>query len=191
MSIVCQEGELSITQWFTEWWRVVRLAGIALVVLALAGPWWYDKIYVPAEYECHRPNIRLEGDFYGVPIAGFWQITKLVNMVPMLVQHTYPGSIGAREIGGLLLWFALTLVLIGPVISMLLRLKRRQTRWLWLHISSLILVIAMVSYALLNLSAYHPILIWGLWLYACSVFLILVEALVAKLVPKRQQTAAM
>jgi hypothetical protein len=191
MSIVCQEGELSITQWFTEWWRVVRLAGIALVVLALAGPWWYDKIYVPAEYECHRPNIRLEGDFCGVPIAGFWQITELVNMVPMLVQHTYPGSIGAREIGGLLLWFALTLVLIGPVISNVITTQEAADPLAVVAHIVLDLVIAMVSYALLNLSAYHPILIWGLWLYACSVFLILVEALVAELVPKRQQTAAM
>ena len=171
-------------------WRVVRLIGVALVILALVGPWWYDRINVPAEFECQSPNIRLYGDFCGTPMAGIWLIAELIRVVPLLVQHTYSGTIGARDIGGLLLWFAISLVTIAPIISLVLRLKNRQTRGAWIHMAVLILTTALAGYTLLHASIYQPIQIWGLWLYVASIFLILIEVLTAELSYKRQQPAA-
>ena len=47
-----------------------RKASLLLLILALIGPWTYDIIYVPAEYTCTPPNIRLEGDYCGLPMSG-------------------------------------------------------------------------------------------------------------------------
>ena len=43
--------------------QTLRIASLVFLFLAMFGPWVYDKIYVPAEYPCRFPNVRLEGDF--------------------------------------------------------------------------------------------------------------------------------
>ena len=166
--------------WVTRW-RLVRLLGLALVILALIGPWAYDLLSVPPEFECQYPTIRLDEDFCGWPIQGFWIITELGNIVNMLITHTYPGSIGPSFIGGLLLMFAIMLMIIAPIISLLVRLKNRQTRWAGLHIAILILVTALAGFLLFHARTHQPLQIWGLWLYVVSVFFIMVEQTLAEI----------
>ena len=48
--------------------RMVVLVGM---IVAFLGPWAFDRINVPAQYECTPPNIRLYGDFCGIPFSGF------------------------------------------------------------------------------------------------------------------------
>jgi len=48
-------------------WRITLLV---VMVVAFMGPWTFDRIYVPAKYECSAPFIRLEGDFCGIPMSG-------------------------------------------------------------------------------------------------------------------------
>jgi hypothetical protein len=174
--------------WVTRW-RVMRLAGIVLVILALFGPWGYDRLSVPAEFECQYPTIRLDEDFCGWPIPGSWLITELVTVVISIVNHTSPGIIGAKEIGSLLLWFVGTLVIIAPIISLVLRLKNRQTRWAWVHIAVLILVTALAGYLLFHTITHQPMQVWGLWLYVVSVFFIIVEQAVVEINHYRHQFA--
>lgn len=162
-------------------WRLVRLVGIALVILALVGPWVYEQLYVPSEFECQYPIIRLDEDFCGSPIQGFWFITELVNVVISLVNHTSPDILGAKEIGSLLLWFVGILVIIAPAISQILRLKSRRIRWAWVHITVLTMVTGLAGFSLFQSRTYQPIQIWGLWLYAGSVFLVLVEQAVVEI----------
>lgn len=52
-------------------WRTVILI---LLVITFIGPWGYDRIFVPAQYECTPPNFRLEGDFCGMPLPGVWAV---------------------------------------------------------------------------------------------------------------------
>ena len=40
-------------------------------LIAFCGPWAFDRIMVPAQYECSFPIVRLYGDFCGVPLSGF------------------------------------------------------------------------------------------------------------------------
>ena len=56
--------------WIVEHKRLWGIAILALLLLAILGPWAYDQINVPAEYPCSAPFIRLEGDFCGVPYSG-------------------------------------------------------------------------------------------------------------------------
>jgi hypothetical protein len=167
--------------WLTRW-RLVRLLGVALVILALAGPMGYDLLSVPPAFECQPPTIRLNEDFCGWPVTGYFSITELVNIVSTTVTQTYPANTGAIDIiGGLLLWFAFTLVIIAPIISLVVRLKNRQTRWAGLHIAILIPVTALAGYSLFHARTHQPLQIWGLWLYVISVFFILVEQAVVEI----------
>ncbi|MBL8107912.1 MAG: hypothetical protein JNJ72_20255, partial [Anaerolineales bacterium] len=54
---------------------IIRVVVLLLLILALLGPWAFDQINVPAEYDC-SPFIRLNGDFCGMPMSGirFFQL---------------------------------------------------------------------------------------------------------------------
>jgi hypothetical protein len=49
--------------------RIWRIAAPILLAIAILGPWAYDLIHVPAQYNCNGPHVRLEGDFCGLPIS--------------------------------------------------------------------------------------------------------------------------
>ncbi len=52
----------------TAWgWRTLILL---LLIITFMSPWGYDRIHVPAQYDCTPPFIRLAGDFCGTPVPG-------------------------------------------------------------------------------------------------------------------------
>jgi hypothetical protein len=64
--------------WLEKHKRIWRTAIFILLILAVLGPWAYERISVPAEYACSPPYIRLEGDFCGFPwswIRGFFWVS--------------------------------------------------------------------------------------------------------------------
>ncbi len=60
--------------WFKQNARRWRMLILVLLAITFIGPWGYDRINVPAQYPCSLPNIRLEGDFCGLPLPGFWAV---------------------------------------------------------------------------------------------------------------------
>ena len=46
--------------WMNEHKRALRVALLILLLVAIAGPWAYDQVNVPAEYPCTDPFVRLE-----------------------------------------------------------------------------------------------------------------------------------
>lgn len=53
-------------------WRTIALA---LLVIAMFGPWTYEGVYIPPESTCTWPNNRPAGHPYcGLAEAGLWQI---------------------------------------------------------------------------------------------------------------------
>lgn len=57
--------------WLVQKIEILRWMLIPLFILALLGPWSFDRIHVPAQFACEPPNIRLYGDFCGMPFSGF------------------------------------------------------------------------------------------------------------------------
>jgi hypothetical protein len=51
--------------------KITRVAILILFITSMLGPWMFDLINVPAEYACSKPNVRLYGDFCGMPVPGF------------------------------------------------------------------------------------------------------------------------
>lgn len=152
--------------------RTFRFVGLVVFVLALSGPWGYDKIDVPAEFDCQRPFVRLYGDFCGLPISGLGMLVALGNAVGTLAQ---PGAFGAVEAGGLasmLLLAAGAIVILAPIAGLVWRLVGRDGKGLRLH--AVWSVVALVV-AVTLLAAQTPALLqlWGLWLYAAVTILVL------------------
>lgn len=51
-----------------------------LLGVALLGPWYYERVYMPPEFPCTFPNAKLEGDPYcGLPIPIFLEIFGYVR----------------------------------------------------------------------------------------------------------------
>lgn len=52
-----------------------RAASLILLGVAVLGPWYYERVYMPPEFSCTFPNAKLEGDPYcGLPIPIFLEL---------------------------------------------------------------------------------------------------------------------
>ena len=146
--------------------RLWRVAILALMVVAIIGPWAYDRINVPAEYPCSAPFIRLEGDFCGVPLSGIWSLSALTGMIADIVVGVVTGRVvfsdRAREFSIALLG----LLFILPIFSSLfLVLRGDSLRRSVFHVVVLGLA-AGLGLLLVMSSPLKPFwLLWGPWLY--------------------------
>jgi hypothetical protein len=144
--------------------RFWRAASLALLILALLGPWGYDRINVPAEYTCNPPSFRLEGDFCGTPLSGAW----IVFWFPLgFVADLVSLSAGKVSFVVKVQQFLITLLLIFPWLPLLstpLAIWRKDSRrlnmfqlkaWALATILGLFLVVSTPQR-----------LLWGAWAYA-------------------------
>ena len=127
-----------------------------LFVLALLGPWTFDVINVPAEYECSAPFIRLDGNFCGMTLSGiqfFWLWFSALSIPPLIPFFTTL----------LLLW------------------KKDARRFRTAHLTAWTLALVLTSVffiAQINDSATG---LWGVWFYILlAVGAILIEYLAAR-----------
>ena len=152
--------------WINEHKNVWRVAVLVLLLVATMGPWTFDLINVPSEYPCSAPNIRLEGDFCGLPVSVtpliLWAIPGLVYANIELVSgaSTFPDWVRALRVS----LFAFLLVL--PCFSTLLLILRgdRRRRQVfnvvaWGLAAGIGLLIGLSSYPRLFW------VLWGVWLY--------------------------
>jgi hypothetical protein len=146
-----------------DYWRVVLLA---LLSLAIMGPWAFDLINVPAEYPCHPPVVRLYGDFCGVPLSGIqflsWMASGFVTVGIGLVT----GSVGFFDWIRQLVFSLLGMLVLLPILSTLLIILRGARRRLQLF-NLVALVVSLAVCLLVVISGYPELFwaLWGVWLY--------------------------
>jgi hypothetical protein len=152
--------------WMNEHKRVWRVAVLVLLLVAIMGPWAFDRIYVPGEFPCSAPFIRLEGDFCGVPLSGIWILSAttggLVNIVVGLVTGATVITDRVREFS----FSLLVLLLVLPFFStLLLILRGDRRRQLVFHLAAWSLVVGFGLW--LGMSSYPKLfgVVWGIWLY--------------------------
>lgn len=130
---------------------IFRAGALILFVVALLGPWTFDVINVPAEYECSAPFIRLNGDFCGMPMSGLW-------------------------VGGLSI-----LPLIPFFTTLFLLWKKDARRFRTIHLIAWVLALILALVAFNSQINDPIIPLWGLWLYILlAVGAILIEYLASK-----------
>lgn len=164
--------------WLNKTKRVWRVVIVILLLVAIAGPWWFDRILVPAQYMCSAPNVRLEGDFCGLPVSGTWFPSMAVGVTINVVVELITGKAVLYD---RISAFAVNLFLLPvlPIISTLLMIlgKYRRHRQVF-HIIALGLAVCFALFmSTIRFSSFWWIL-WGLWLYiGVTVSALVLEAL--------------
>lgn len=162
--------------WLEKHELIWRLIILALLLIAFAGPWAYDRINVPAEYPCSPPNVRLEGDFCGVPLSGLWILAAVPGVVVSVAGQTVAGAVTLTDLIRELLFGFLAFLLLLPVLSTLLSMfLRKRPRWQIFHSMAWGLAFVPSLWLLLVVfpSRLPPIQLWGLWIYIGLVVVVL------------------
>ncbi len=175
--------------WMNEHKRIWRVAVLGLLLVAIAGPWIFDLIFVPSEYSCSTPAVRLEGDYCGIPMSGTWVLSAMfgipVNIVVELGTGTTVLTDRIRELLFSLLGFLLVLPFFSTLFLILCGDRRRQ---LVFHVAAWSLAAGLGLW--IGMSS-HPKLfwvLWGIWLYVglAASALILEVAMLAKKRPSHK-----
>jgi hypothetical protein len=149
--------------WFVEYKKILRLAALTLLVIAMLGPWMFDVINVPAEYTCSLPNVRLYGDFCGLPLSGF-EFFKLFIGGFFYMLFTFAFVNYPRE----LLIGLYILPLIPFVTSLILLWKEETGRLRTINLIAWILALIPTLTLFVFEINRQAIRLWGLWLYLLS-----------------------
>jgi hypothetical protein len=175
--------------WINEHKNVWRVAVLVLLLVAIMGPWAFDRIYVPSEYSCSAPFIRLEGDFCGVPLRGITAFSFMVVVFINISVELVTGAIVFTDRAGEFLFSLLLFPLVLPFFSTLLLIlrgdrRRRQVFSIaaWGLAAGIGLLIGTFSYLKLFW------VLWGIWLYiglAASALILEVLTLAAGRRPSR------
>lgn len=141
-------------------WRAVALI---LLLIAMTGPWAYDLIHVPAQYSCDGPNVRLQGDFCGLPFSLLMGFGALFDSLLGILS----GDIAIGQTPSTLFLSLVLLVFLMPMFTNLYLLRRnRQAHWQVFNVIAwgLAAIAAGVYLSLSSPRPYAPP--WGVLLYA-------------------------
>ena len=168
--------------WIFEHRRAWRVTVLVLGSATFIGPWLYDMLWVPAEYTCSPPTVRLDGNFCGLPMSGLGVFRWLIP------EFAYAGKAFLSGEMTLIDWtkdcvlgLFLSLPLL-PLLSTLLLIlfgDRRRRQVFGVVVWSLAAVLGL----LIGLSSYPRLfwVLWGVWLYTVlAVTALVLEALALK-----------
>lgn len=157
---------------------IIRVVVLLLLILALLGPWAFDQINVPAEYDC-SPFIRLDGDFCGMPMSGirFFQlwVGGFFYMLFELISGKFMGQ-------GQEFLVVLSILPVLPFFTTLLLLWRKDARQLQTaHLIAWTLALILTSLFFIAQINDSVAGLWGVWFYILlAVGAILIEYFAAK-----------
>lgn len=105
---------------------VLRRLILALLVVAMLGPWAFDLLNVPAQYPCEKPSVRLYGDFCGAPMSGFGALAWIFSGLFDTLTDVIRGNIAVILPDLLALLFVC--IVVFPFLSTLLLLWKKTLR---------------------------------------------------------------
>ena len=154
--------------WISENRNMIRTLALVAFLLAMLGPWMYDPIYVPAEYACSAPIIRLEGDFCGLPMSGFrvltWFVPGFIGMLSRLFNPTNPDAYSPRMVQYLTALFFIFPIF--PFVGNLLMVFKHESQRL--QTTNLIfwgIACVLTLPLLISGLGVQADKLWGLWIY--------------------------
>lgn len=157
-------------------WRVIFLV---LLLVALSGPWYFDRVSVPSPYACSS-GVRLDEVFCGLPGSGLRIVPYAFGGLFNMIREVFAPSRDVVTALHMVLVGSLPLLILLPFPSILFVMWRSENRrGQFLHL--LILGVAAVSTGLfLMLPAFSRLhwALWGPWFYLClALSLLLFESL--------------
>jgi hypothetical protein len=163
--------------WLNKNARIWRIFILVLLLIAFIGPWAYDRINVPAQYECTPPNFRLEGDFCGMPLPGLWAVAVSFGVI-------FTTLAGEADVTALLLirvLFGLSVLLTPlPIFSSWFLLSSGEQSWPQVrHVKVWgLAAVGGLGFILLfsSLQGHLSFYLWGAWAYVVlALFALLLE----------------
>ena len=148
--------------WLKRYIRSLRFVFLGLLLLAIIGPWGYERISVPAQYPCHPPNVRLAGDFCGAPVSGAYIIFAVVGAFASGMVGLFTGSTAIFDFRSLFIMIVLISVFLLPIVStILLSWHEDQQRWQVFHIAAWCLAGSAGVFSFLSINPEMVELHWG------------------------------
>ena len=152
--------------WLGKQKSVWRTAELALFLLAMVGPWGFDRVHVPSEYACSAPWRRLEGELCWLPMRGTGVLSDMARAFINISAELVTGTIAPTDIAGESLLSLLLFPLVLPFFSTLLLILRGDG-WHRQGFSVAAWGLA-AGIGLLHCVASRlrlPWAVWGVWLY--------------------------
>ena len=152
--------------WIYEHHRVWRIAILVLLVVAFMGPWTFDLIYVPSEYTCSAPNIRLRDDFCGIPLSGIWLYRWMIGGFIYSSVGLVTGELVFTEWIREFLFSLLLFLPLLPIFSTLLLILRgdHQRRQMFTIVAWGLAIGVGLLWGMGNYPKFFWV-VWGIWLY--------------------------
>jgi len=155
----------------------IRWGILALMMVAIIGPWFYEVINVPSPNPCTE-GTRIDDDFCGIPVSGLQVFAIFFMNIFSSVFWLVTGDVSMRELLGslgVILFFL-------PIISLLfLSLRRDNTNSKGEKFNIGVLLIALILGVLVTVSKISATSgeLWGLWFYKVTIFCALVLELMS------------
>jgi hypothetical protein len=124
----------------------------------------YDLLYVPGEYPCEWPVVRLYSDFCGMPMSWFSGFLLFAGDFFRILWQLITGAFTGR--GRELLGVVFLALPILPLFSTLFLLKKKDSPRLPIfHLIALGLGCVFPLFVLFSQQRVNILLLWGPWLY--------------------------
>lgn len=172
---------------------LLRWLILALLVVAVLGPWMMDMINVPAQYSCDKPFVRLYGDFCGYPMSGFGAIAWITSGFLYTLNELIRGNI-ATVFPNLIALIFVCIIVFPFLSTILLTSKKTSRRFQIINLSvwGVACLASLIIFALQSQSEQfiqYFFLLWGLPLYIfVAIGAVVLEALVFTSSTRASQT---
>lgn len=174
--------------WFRNHRTVMRLCVLAMLIVALLGPWVYEALSVPDEYPCGPSLVRIRPGFCGDPMSGLVIIgyygLNFFSVLGSLISGARPFAEAGRELLTVLAFLPLL-----PILSSVLFIARSGKRSFQVfHWTALVLLAGLMAWFIrAEVPSVVSLRTWGPWLYLAALILGLAFELFSR--PGRQKTA--
>ena len=151
-----------------------------LLLVALSGPWYFDRVSVPMPYACSSA-VRLDEDFCGIPSSGLRGVLFAFGGLFYAARELLAASMdSANWLRNFLVSLLLLLLILLPFFSTLFAMRpaeNRRRQLFHMLILGVVAVGAGLFVSLPTISRLHWML-WGPLLYTCLVLsMLLLESL--------------
>lgn len=171
--------------WIRDHMRLFRLIVLALLVIALLGPWVYEAVYMPDSYACVSPLVRIRPNFCGDPMAGMFVIAYFGMGFFTVLGDLLSGARAFQDAGRELLT-ALAWLPLLPLLSSLLLLWRGE-RLRGFHRAVLGLALVATAYFIVAEDpSVFSVQLWGPWLFFIALIIGLALEIVVTLKSRPQ-----
>jgi hypothetical protein len=151
--------------WLKEHKRIWRVFFLVMLVVAMFGPWSFDRIAVPLPNTCSFPSVRLDDVLCSSPLPMAWLLAEMPSQLTSLMNRLIAG-VPLISVASELLYILLSVFLVLPFLStsVLIRWEKRQ-RWSAIHQVALGLA-AGTSLLVCTIGLFiGNWALWGAWLY--------------------------